>query len=128
MRILMSGSSGLIGSALIPALRESGHSVTRMVRREPGPSEVEWHPERGEIDLSSAPPVDAVIHLAGESVFGRWTAARKKRIRDSRIPATNLIAEAVSSCAKPPAVFLSASAIGYYGDRKGEELDEDSPP
>lgn len=128
MKILVSGTSGLVGRALIPALEESGHVVLRLVRhevRDPG-EEMQWHPYAGTIDGGSLPPFDAVIHLSGESIAGRWDAAKKRAIHDSRIRTTAFLAECMDRMERPPAVWLCASAIGYYGNRGDETLTEDS--
>ena len=126
----MSGSHGLVGKALISSLSSDGHEVVRLVRREPsGRGEVEWHPNEGRIDASALEGVDAVVHLAGESIAsGRWTGEKKRAIRDSRVKGTELLSEALARLSRPPAVFLSASAIGYYGDRGDELLTENSAP
>jgi uncharacterized protein len=127
-RILISGASGLIGSSLTPALESHGYEVTRLVRRETGqPNDLQWDPMR------PIPPVtvsgyDAVIHLSGESITGRWTAAKKTRIRDSRVISTKNLSEALSRSGKPPDTFLCASATGYYGNRGDEVLADDSSP
>jgi uncharacterized protein len=134
MRVLISGASGLIGSALAPALAEAGHTIVRLGRSEPKPgaAEVRWDPMSGTLDLASLEALggaDAVVHLAGESVAAkRWTPEQKARIRDSRVKGTRLLSEALTRLANPPRVLASASAIGYYGDRGDEVLREDSPP
>ena len=131
LKILLSGASGLVGSALVPFLLAGGHQVIRLVRGEPRPGmpEVHWDPVRGVPDLSRLEGMDAVIHLAGENIAaGRWTAERKARIRDSRVRGTKTLSEALAQLVLPPKVFISASAIGYYGDRGDEVLHEDSPP
>jgi uncharacterized protein (TIGR01777 family) len=125
----VSGAGGLIGSALTRALKEDGGKVRRLVRREPSEEEREifYDPIGGRIESGKLAGLDAIIHLAGENVAaGRWTAARKRRIRDSRVLGTRLIAEALAELADPPKLFLSASAIGYYGDRGDELLNESS--
>lgn len=125
-RILISGAFGLIGSAMIPSLESHGYEVVRLVRKGPGKSnEIQWDP------MHSIPPetvsgYDAVIHLSGESITGRWTAAKKKRIRDSRIISTRNLSEALSKSENPPKAFLCASATGYYGSRGDEILTEES--
>ncbi|MDE2690017.1 MAG: TIGR01777 family oxidoreductase [Acidobacteriota bacterium] len=130
MNVGLSGASGLIGSALVRSLGAEGHRCRRLVRRTPSdPAELEWRPERGLVESPVAEGLDALIHLAGENVAaGRWTAARKRRIRSSRGPATRRLVESLASLERPPGVFVCASAVGYYGDRGGEVLDEDSPP
>ena len=131
MRVLISGSSGLIGSALVPALRAAGHEVSRLVRREPrrGEAEVPWDPAAGELDAGRLVGFDAVIHLCGESIAGgRWTAARKRRILASRVDSTRLLVERLSQLPLAPKVMVSTSAIGYYGDRGDAVLREDSGP
>lgn len=132
MKIIVTGSSGLIGSALIPRLLAEGHDVTRFVRAAGTPSDdgtrtAEWNIERGEIDDTETAAHDAVIHLAGEPVAeGRWTAEKKRRIHDSRVQSTELLARSIARVDPRPRVLLSASAIGIYGDRAGEILDEES--
>ena len=129
MRVLLSGSSGLVGSALIPALVSGGHEVVCLVRSQPRDeaSEVRWDPQAGEIDGAGLKGVDAAVHLAGESrAAGRWTAARKDRILESRVRGTRLLAEALAGLEQRPAVLVSASAVGYYGDRGEETLTEES--
>jgi uncharacterized protein (TIGR01777 family) len=129
LRIVVSGASGLIGSALTSLLTAAGHRVIPMVRRPPRHGEIGWDPEAGRIDRTAFEGADAVVHLAGESIAGgRWTARRKRRIRESRTRGTGLLADAIASLQQPPAVLVSASAIGVYGDRGDELLDERSPP
>lgn len=129
MKILVTGSSGLIGSALIPFLTAGGHEVLRLVRRRSNhPNTVYWSPSQGEIEQEALEGLDAVIHLAGESVSWRWTEAKKQRILKSRTEGTRLLAETLARLKHPPACLISASAIGYYGDRGDELLCEDSPP
>ena len=129
MDVLVSGSTGLIGSALVSALEEGGHRVRRLTRSG-GSSEdvVRWDPSAGEIDAGRIEGVDAVVHLAGENIAGRWTDAKKARIRDSRVRGTRLLAETLARLPTPPAVMVSASAAGYYGDRGNELLSEESAP
>ena len=134
MRILVSGASGLVGSALVLALESAGHSVVRLVRRDPAANtatEVRLDPT---IDPPLATPAEAgkpqgfdtVVHLAGESIAGRWTAAKKARIRESRVQGTRMLASALSRSDPRPKVMVCASAIGIYGDRGDEVLREDS--
>jgi len=125
MRVLMSGASGLLGVAISRVLETQGSQITRLVRKGPAPGEILWHP--GEtLDPALVSGFDAVIHLAGESVVGRWTAAKKQAIRDSRVLGTRTLADAVANAAHKPGVFLAASAIGYYGNRGDELLQETS--
>lgn len=131
MRILVSGSHGLVGSALIKSLLSNGHSVSRLVREVPakGSPDIAWDPEQGTIDRDKLSGFDAVVHLAGESIAsGRWTPEKKQRIRESRIKGTLLLSNALAECHQPPAVLVSASAIGFYGDRGDELLTELSSP
>jgi len=131
MKILLTGSSGLIGRALIPHLTKGGHQVVRLVRARPAPGEaaIFWDPDAGTLDAAALEGFDAVIHLSGESIAaGRWTEAKKARIRDSRVKGTALLAGRIERLSRPPGVLLCASAIGYYGDRGDEPLDEQSAP
>jgi uncharacterized protein (TIGR01777 family) len=130
MKIAVTGASGLIGSALVPFLTTGGHEVRRLVRRDPrGEDEIRWDPTKDEIDAAALEGVDAVVNLSGESVAGgRWTDARKARIRDSRIESTRTLARALASLKRKPKVLLSASAIGYYGDQREEWVTESSLP
>lgn len=130
MKVLVSGASGLIGGALARRLMAAGHDVIPLVRRAPQPGErgVRWDPEAGTIDRPALEGADVVVHLAGENVFGRWNAAKKQRIRESRVRGTRLVSEALAVLARKPEVLLAASAIGYYGDRGDEALTEQSPP
>ena len=131
MRVAVSGSTGLVGSQVVASLSAAGHEVVRLVRRPPAPGEkvVRWNPEKGEIDAAGLGGLDAVVHLAGENIAsGRWTAARKAAIRDSRVNATRLLCETLAGLARPPKTLVCASAIGYYGDRGADVLTEESPP
>lgn len=125
LTVALSGSSGLIGSALAVYLNSGGHHVKRLIRRASGrqPDEMAWNPATGEADWTG---VDAVVHLAGESVAARWTPAKKARIRDSRVIATERLARSLARAARPPDVLVCASAVGFYGNRGDEELDEQS--
>jgi uncharacterized protein (TIGR01777 family) len=128
MKLLVSGSTGLVGSALVPALEAEGHKVKRLVRKEPtSESEIFWNPTT-KTDSSKLDGFDGVIHLAGESIIGRWNAEKKAKIRSSRIEGTKSLVDAAVSVSSPPKVFMCASAIGYYGDRGNELLREDSAP
>ena len=128
MRVLVGGASGLIGSALVPFLQTQGHRVLRLVRRAPtGPDEVEWKPESGVFDLAAAGEIDAVVHLAGAGIAdGRWTAERRREIRESRVGPTRALAEALASLPRPPKIVVGGSAIGFYGDGGDVWLDETS--
>jgi len=124
MKILVSGSTGLVGGTLVPFLTTGDHSVVRLVRK-PSEQGIRWDPDKGEIESGKLEGFDAVVHLAGENIAGgRWTAARKERIRDSRVKGTRLLAEALAGLAKKPKVLVCASAIGFYGDRGDRVLDE----
>jgi uncharacterized protein (TIGR01777 family) len=125
-RILISGASGLIGAALVPTFEARGSRITRLVRTAgTGDGEIEWSPaETLRPELVSG--FDAVIHLAGESVVGLWTKAKKARILHSRVLGTGHLSEAIAGTSQPPHVFISASATGYYGNRGDEVLREDS--
>jgi uncharacterized protein (TIGR01777 family) len=128
-RVLVTGGSGLVGTALARALTADRQLVGTLTRRSGGGGHVHWDPERGVIDaeaLSAFEP-EVVVHLAGENIAaGRWTPARKAAIRDSRVAGTSLLAGALAGMQRPPKLFVSASAVGYYGDRQGEPLDEGS--
>ncbi|PYX82285.1 MAG: TIGR01777 family protein [Acidobacteria bacterium] len=127
-RILVSGVSGPLGAALLPSLRDRGYRVVRLVRGADSDDEqISWEPAKP-LPVESVSGFDIVIHLAGESIVGRWTAAKKARIRDSRLLGTRNLAEALSRAAERPWVLITASAIGYYGNRGDEVLREDSSP
>jgi uncharacterized protein (TIGR01777 family) len=130
MRVLITGSTGLVGSALVPALRSGGHDVVRLVRRTPSePDEVRWDPAGGQVDRAGLSGVDAVVHLAGAGVGERrWTEAYKRTIRDSRVLGTRTLVRALGELPTPPQTLISASAIGWYGERGDEVLIEGSPP
>ncbi len=131
MRVAMTGSSGMIGTALRGSLAADGHEVLRLVRREPqGSGEVSWEPTRGHLDPQSLDGVDAVVNLAGANIGGhRWTRSYKRTLIASRANATRILSEAVAALDDPPRVLLSASAIGFYGTgHSWEVLDEDAPP
>ena len=127
MRVLVTGSSGLIGSAVVESLRKAGNEVVRLVRREvQGDDEAWWKPEIGEVDHAAVAGADGVVHLAGAPVGKRWSDEHKKRILESRVQGTRTIARAVAAADKPP-VLVSASGINFYGyDRGDEELTEES--
>lgn len=125
-RVAVSGASGLLGRRLVPALRRAGWSARAMVRRR-GQDGILWNPSDGTLDGAEMEGLAAVVHLAGESVFGRWTAQKKRRIEESRVRGTRLIAETLAALDQPPAVMVSASAIGFYGERGDELMLESSP-
>ena len=129
MKVMVAGSSGLIGTALVRLLLDEGHEVLRLVRRAPAADdEAQWDPVAGSIDTEALDGIEAVIHLGGTSIAGqRWTAEYKQEIRDSRINSTRLISETIAQSDSKPAVFLCASALGYYADRGDEILTENSP-
>ncbi len=128
LRVLVSGASGLIGSALTPFLTTQGHEVVRLVRRRArGADEARWDPEAGVVDLAGAGEIDAVVHLAGAGIAdARWTEARRRVLRESRVRATRLLAEALAARPRPPRVVVGGSAIGFYGDAGEAWLDEAS--
>ncbi len=130
MRVLISGASGLIGTNLSEHLLSHDHEVVRLVRSEPRAAEERyWNPAAGEIDRGAFDGVDAVVNLSGAGIGDRrWTDRRKREIRDSRIATTALLAETIAGLSTPPAVFVSQSAIGFYGERGDEILTEDSGP
>lgn len=129
MDVVVSGSSGLIGSALIPALSEAGHRPIRLVRRAPktGADEIRWNPSEGQIDDKALDGIDAVISLGGAGIGDkRWTDDYRKLLVSSRTDSTALLASSMAAAGRPPKVFLSGSAIGYYGSRGATELTEES--
>jgi uncharacterized protein (TIGR01777 family) len=133
VRIAITGSSGLIGSALVARFPDDGHAVTRVVRstsvRDPRHRTVVWNPTSGVIDSAALEGHDAVVHLAGEDIAaGRWTPARKHVIRESRIHGTRLLSEALASLAQKPRVLITASGIGYYGNHEPNERVNDTSP
>jgi NAD dependent epimerase/dehydratase family enzyme len=127
MRVLISGATGSIGSALIPALEADGHQVTRLTRSPRGSEDVGWDPSAGEIDASRLGGHDAVIHLAGEALTDvPWTSEKKARIMNSRVEGTRLLSESIAGLSDPPGVMVSVSGVNYYGSRGNELLHEDS--
>jgi uncharacterized protein (TIGR01777 family) len=129
MRVLISGATGLIGAALIPPLEAGGHQAVRLTRSPRSSDDIGWDPNAGEMDTSRLEGIDAVVHLAGESIDeGRWTPQKKARILGSRVRGTRLLAEKIAGLPEPPEVMISASAVGYYGDRGNELLREESRP
>jgi len=129
MRVVVSGASGLIGSALLPALRAAGHQPVALVRRPPRTAdEIEWDPAAGKLDPGALDSADAVVHLAGAGIGDRrWTDDYKRELLDSRTLSTTLLADTIARSANGPRVLLSGSAIGYYGPRGEETLDETAP-
>jgi len=126
MNVMISGATGLIGSALIPELEAGGHAVTRLSRSQSGPDTIRWDPEAGTIK-GDFEGTEAVVHLAGESIAqGRWSPQKKQQILESRVKGTRLLAEKISGLPTPPKVMVSTSAVGYYGDRGDEVLTEES--
>jgi hypothetical protein len=127
--VAIAGASGLLGTALAAQLQAEGVTVHRL-RRAPRAAkpDIAWNPSGGEIDVAALEGVDAIVNLSGEPIAQRWTSGRKAAIRDSRISATSLLGKAIARLSKPPRVFLSGSAVGIYGDRGDEELDERSAP
>jgi uncharacterized protein (TIGR01777 family) len=127
MRVVVTGSSGLIGTALLVRLRREGHQVIPLVRRSPDAGAAHWDPAVGTIDTGALEGADAVVNLAGVGIGDRrWSAARKEAILSSRVSSTTLLCETVAGLTRPPPVLVNASAIGFYGDRGDELLTEDS--
>jgi uncharacterized protein len=128
MDVLISGATGLIGSALIPELEAKGHTVRRLTRHPRQEGDIRWDIDAGTID-GAISGIDAVVHLAGESIAeGRWTEEKKRRILESRQKGTRLLAEKIAELSEPPSVMVSVSATGYYGNRGNELLTEESEP
>ena len=128
MNLVVSGASGLIGSAVVARLRADGHQVRCLVRRPAQAQEITWDPAAGKIDAAALAPLDGAIHLAGENVGARWTRSRRARIRESRVRGTRLLSQTLAGLAHPPMFLISASAVGIYGDRGDEILTESAPP
>ena len=134
MEVAITGANGLIGSALSRSLRDHGHTVRPFVRPasngpESGADAIRWDPAAGTIDSDALDGIDAVVHLAGAGIGDkRWSPARKREIRQSRTQGTDLLARTLAGLSRPPGVFVSGSAVGFYGDRGDEELTERSPP
>jgi uncharacterized protein (TIGR01777 family) len=130
MRILISGASGFLGNALRPALSAAGHTSTALVRRAPVGDEVQWNPGQP-LDPQKLAGFDALVHLAGKSISGRWTEKFKREVRESRVLGTRTLATSAAESFRKtglPRVFVAASATGYYGNRGDEELTEDRQP
>ena len=128
--IAISGASGLIGRALLARLRLNGKRVRRLVRTpdSKSPDDIGWDPMRGTLDPRQLEGAEAVVHLAGEPIAQRWTGARREAIRDSRVRGTELLARTLAALDRKPSVLLSGSAVGYYGDRGDDAVDEESTP
>ncbi len=129
MKIVVAGASGLVGSVLVSKLKAEGAEVTRLVRSAAKSGEIEWHPDRGSIDAPALEGLDAVINLAGDGIAdGRWTKEKKRRIKDSRVNGTRLLSETMANLSRKPRTFINASAVGFYGSRGDELVDEYSGP
>lgn len=129
MNVLVSGATGLIGSALRSELESEGHSVIVLSRSKPSSEDtIRWDPSRGQIDASRLEGIDAIVHLAGESIIGRWTEEKKQKILASRVRGTRLLAETIAGLSEKPRAMVCASGINYYGDRGNELLREESEP
>lgn len=127
MKIAVSGASGFIGSALVPTLSSNGHDVLKLVRRAPaGPGEIRWDPAAGSIDAEDLAGVEAIVNLSGANIGRRWTAERKREIRDSRVDSTALLAVTAAALEPRPRVLVCAGGVGIYGDRGEEILTEES--
>lgn len=129
MKVVVSGASGLIGSALVPALRGAGHDVVTLVRRTAsGPDEIHWSPASGTLDPSALAGADAIVNLSGATIGRRWNEQRKAEILSSRVGTTGLLARTAAALEPQPSVFLCAGGVGIYGDRGDEILTEESQP
>ena len=129
MQFAISGASGLVGSALAASLTSDGHAVRRLVRGGTRGADVAWDPQTGSVDSAQLEGLDGVVHLAGEGIAtGRWSDEKKRRIRESRVKGTDLIARTLAGLARRPPVLVCASAVGFYGPRGDEELDDAAAP
>jgi len=127
MKVLIAGSNGMIGSAVTHHLIESGHEVVRLVRHTPGPGEIWWNPDGGEMDTAGLDGVEGVVHLATMRWPMRWTAKAKEKIHANRLATNRLLAESLSGCENKPSVLICASGMGYYPSSGDNEITEDSP-
>ena len=129
MKVVVSGASGLIGTALLPELKAAGHEVVRLVRQAPAAAdEVQWDPAAGRLDAADLVGVDAAINLSGAGISSRrWSESYKRKVMQSRVDSTTLLSKTLASLSPTPKVFLSGSAVGYYGDTRDSTLDEDGP-
>jgi uncharacterized protein (TIGR01777 family) len=126
LTIAVTGATGLLGSALVPLLTTGGHRVLRVTRSPRRAGDIGWDPSSGRLDPNALPGIDAAVHLAGENIAVRWTGERKRRMRESRIAGTRLLAETLARLPNPPRVLVSASGVGIYGDRGDAVLTEGS--
>lgn len=127
-RVAVTGASGFIGSALMPALRREGYAPVPVVRRQARAGEIAWDPAAGTIEGEKLADIGAVVHLAGENLATRWTREAKRRIRESRVRGTALLAATLAGLDSGPSILVSTSAVGFYGDRGEETLTDTSPP
>ncbi|MGB0890248.1 MAG: NAD-dependent epimerase/dehydratase family protein, partial [Solirubrobacterales bacterium] len=126
MKILVSGATGFIGKPLVAKLRERGDEVVTLTRGPDSENAIHWDLAAGELDPTAVGGFDAIVHLAGESIAGLWTAGKKRAIMNSRRDGTEMLATAAADASPKPGVFVSSSAIGFYGSRPAEVLDESS--
>ena len=128
MKIVVSGATGLVGSNLVAHLKSSGHQVFKLVRSNQRDDDIPWTPYEKRVDKKSLQGAEAVVHLSGENIASRWTKAKKRRIRESRLLTTTFLCETLAELKQPPKVLVCASAVGFYGDRGDEVVDENSNP
>lgn len=128
MKIVVSGATGLVGSNLVAHLKISGHQVFKLVRSNQRDDDIPWAPYEKRVDKKRLHGAEAVVHLSGENIAGRWTEAKKRRIRESRLLTTTFLCETLAELKQPPKVLVCASAVGFYGDRGDEVVDENSNP